>query len=230
MSEIEEEKFLFGAASLRIWETRENHRKCDNKNEIYDLRLVIYLCANLLLQMVHVLCVCRVVRTLECTSARIGRVLGVAHGCFANLRVVDDFSVRFHSFCWRLFAMKKVIFRTNNDDKDDINIDTFCFLLHDQDDKLSTVSFLKKKRRKGAEDVSEGGKTIIVDSHIQKMDEVVGSSKDETFRGWNNCAKDGTMCDIEKPLNFNKTYIFYIKNVAVVFHSAHSSSLTLYTQ
>lgn len=28
--------------------------KCDNKNEIYDLRLVIYLCANLLLQMVHV--------------------------------------------------------------------------------------------------------------------------------------------------------------------------------
>jgi hypothetical protein len=29
--------------------------KCDNKNEIYDLRLVIYLCANLLLQMVHVL-------------------------------------------------------------------------------------------------------------------------------------------------------------------------------
>lgn len=79
--------------------------------------------------------------------------------------------------------MKKVIFRTNNDDKDDINIDTFCFLLHDQDDKLSTVSFLKKKRRKGAEDVSEGGKTIIVDSHIQKMDEVVGSSKDEIFRG-----------------------------------------------
>lgn len=28
----------------------ENHRKCDNKNEIYELRLVIYLCANLLLQ------------------------------------------------------------------------------------------------------------------------------------------------------------------------------------
>lgn len=33
------------------------------------------------------------------------------------------------------------------------------------------------------------------------------------------------MCDIEKPLNFNKTYIFYIKNVAVVFHSAHSLSI-----
>lgn len=29
---------------------KENHRKCDNKNEIYELRLVIYLCANLLLQ------------------------------------------------------------------------------------------------------------------------------------------------------------------------------------
>lgn len=28
----------------------ENHRKCDNKTEIYELRLVIYLCANLLLQ------------------------------------------------------------------------------------------------------------------------------------------------------------------------------------
>lgn len=28
---------------------KKNHRKCDNKNEIYELRLVIYLCANLLL-------------------------------------------------------------------------------------------------------------------------------------------------------------------------------------
>lgn len=28
----------------------ENHRESDNKNEIYELRLVIYLCANLLLQ------------------------------------------------------------------------------------------------------------------------------------------------------------------------------------
>lgn len=28
----------------------ENHRKCDNKNKIYEPRLVIYLCANLLLQ------------------------------------------------------------------------------------------------------------------------------------------------------------------------------------
>lgn len=31
-------------------EKRKNHRKCDNKNQIYELRLVIYLCANLLLQ------------------------------------------------------------------------------------------------------------------------------------------------------------------------------------
>lgn len=30
--------------------SRKNHRKCDNKNEIYELRLVIYLCANSLLQ------------------------------------------------------------------------------------------------------------------------------------------------------------------------------------
>lgn len=42
------EKHFSRTRRARKWD--ENHRKCDNKNEIYELRLVIYLCANLLLQ------------------------------------------------------------------------------------------------------------------------------------------------------------------------------------
>lgn len=115
-------------------DTRENHGECDNKNEIYDLRLVIYLCANLLLQMVHVSTKHPRRSARECVS--VGG--GAAHANDVCQYIFPCDFIPFGSFFLTL-ENANISSSSPSNRRHDISIDTFCSRLHY---RKTTINYL----------------------------------------------------------------------------------------